>query len=117
MDSNYSNLEHILDKNAFKFEATSESDTMPAYFLTIINLNESNMIISDDVINKFTVRNSKNLSVIKTIGHKFGSLRCGLCYPEQKVVVLGINDNLVEFNYEEMKIIKNVKTQSIVLLI
>ena len=32
-------------------------------------------------------------------------------YPEQKVVVLGINDNLVEFYFEKMKIKKNLRTK------
>ena len=68
------------------------------------------MIISDDVANKFTLRNRSCLSVIKTIEHEFGYIRCGMCYPKQRVVLLGINDNLVEFDYKQRKIIKNVKT-------
>ena len=35
---------------------------------------------------------------------------CGLCYPEQKVVFLGINNNLVELDLEKMEITMNVKT-------
>ena len=57
------------------------------------------MIISDHVRDKFTIRNRSDLSVIKTIEHDFGYLRCGLYYPEQKVVVLGIDKNLVEFDF------------------
>lgn len=60
------------------------------------------MIISEDVNNKFTIRNRKDLSILKTIEHDFGQLKCGLCYPEKKVVVLGIFTNIVEFDYEKM---------------
>ena len=64
------------------------------------------MIISGDEWNKFTIRNSWDLSVIKTVEHEFGNvLNCGLCYPNQKIVILGIEQSLVEFNYEMMKII------------
>lgn len=65
-------------------------------------------------MNTFTLRNRHDLSVINKVSHLFGDLKCGLCYPEEMVVLLGIDDNLVEFNYEQMKIIKNFKTQSIV---
>ena len=40
---------------------------------------------------------------------------CGLCYSEQQLVVLGISKNLVEFDFKNMKIIKNVKTKNIVM--
>ena len=64
------------------------------------------MIISGDEWNKFTIRNSWDLSVIKTVEHEFGNvLNCGLCYPNQKIVILGIEQSLIEFNYEMMKII------------
>ena len=33
-------------------------------------------------------------------------------YPEQKVVVLGISNNLVEFDFESMEITKNGDTKS-----
>ena len=72
------------------------------------------MIISDHGKNVFTIRNRSDLSVIKTIEHDFGYLSCGLYYPEQKVVVLGIDYHLIEFDFEQMKITKNVKTKSIV---
>lgn len=68
------------------------------------------MIISDYEWNKFTLRNRKDLSVIKTIEHDFGSLRCGICYSKNKVVILGIGWNLVEYDFEQMKFIKNAKT-------
>ena len=58
------------------------------------------MILSDDCDNKFTIRNGKDLSVIKTIEHDFGSMRCGLCYTDQNVLILGIDENLIEFDYE-----------------
>ena len=58
------------------------------------------MILSDDCDNKFTIRNRKDLSVIKTIEHDFGSMRCGLCYNDQNVLILGVNENLIEFDYE-----------------
>ena len=58
------------------------------------------MIISDNFENKFQIRNRKDLSVIKTISHKFGWLKCGLCYPEEKVVIIGIGANLIEFDLE-----------------
>ena len=64
------------------------------------------MIISDDFTNKFTIRNRQTLSVMKRVEHDYGCLYCGLCYPEQKVVVLGIGKNLVEFNYELMEFTK-----------
>ena len=73
------------------------------------------MIISDYGRDKFSLRNREDLSVIKTIKHTFGFLRNGLYYPEQKVVVLGIDNKLVEFDLENMKIIKNVKTMNSVL--
>lgn len=37
-----------------------------------------------------------------TIQHDFGTLNCGLCYPKEKVLLLGINDNLVELDYEQL---------------
>ena len=75
------------------------------------------MIISNDIENNFTIRNRKDLSVIKTINHDFGFLYCGLCYSEQNIVMLGIGNNIVEFDYEEniMKMIKYVRTKSFVL--
>ena len=66
------------------------------------------MIISDHGENKFAIRNRSDLSIINTIEHEFGFLFSGLCYPEQKVVVLGIWNNLVEFDLEKMIITKNV---------
>ena len=48
------------------------------------------MIISDHEKNKFTIRNRSELTVIETIKHKFGYLNCGLNYPDQKLIVLGI---------------------------
>ena len=57
------------------------------------------MIISDDASNTFKIRNRTDLSVIKTIRHGFGRLYNGLCYPENKVVVLGLGVNLVKFDY------------------
>ena len=36
---------------------------------------------------------------------------CGFCSPEKKVVVLGLDQNIVEFDYEKMKITKNVKAK------
>ena len=68
------------------------------------------MIISGDAYNKFMIRNRKDLTEIKTVEHNFGCLYCGLCYPEQMIVVLGINNKLVEFNYEQMIITKYVCT-------
>ena len=41
-------------------------------------------------------------------------MNCGLCYQEQNVVLMGISNNLVEFDLEKMKIIKNVITKSYV---
>ena len=67
------------------------------------------MIISNQGLNKFTIRNRLNLSIIATIDHNFGFLNCGLYYPETKGVLLGIEENLVEFDYEKMKIIKHVQ--------
>ena len=60
------------------------------------------MIISDHDIHKFTIRNRSDLSVIKIISHNFGYLFCGLYYSEQKVLVLGMMENLVEFDFESM---------------
>ena len=43
--------------------------------------------------------------------HKFnGYLNCGLYYPEQKLVVMGIDKNLVEFDLDKMNFTKNVIT-------
>ena len=39
-------------------------------------------------------------------------MHCGLHYPEQNVAVLGIDYNLVEFDFEKMKITKNVKSKT-----
>ena len=83
--------------------------------MTLIDIKGTDMIISDHEFNKFTIRNRSDLSVIKIIKHNFGELNCGLYYPEQNVVVLGISKNLVEFDFEEdMKITKNYKTKSFV---
>ena len=67
------------------------------------------MIISGHGKGKFAIRNRSDLLVIKTIKHDFGDLYCGLSYPEQKLVVLGMWNNIVEFDFESMKITKNVK--------
>ena len=69
------------------------------------------MIISDDHLNnKLTIRNRYDLTVIQTIEHNFGLVQCGLCYPEQNLIILGINKKLVEFNYEQMKITRYNRT-------
>ena len=56
------------------------------------------------------IRNRYDLSILATIDHNLGSLYCGLCYPEEMVVVLGINNQLVEFDYSLMMITKQVCT-------
>ena len=70
------------------------------------------MILSDDKWDKFAIRNHEDLSIIAIFKHDFGYLWCGLCFPEQKVVVLGISSNIVEFNYEKMKITSNFRTKN-----
>ena len=72
------------------------------------------MLISHDGSNKFSIRNSSDLSVINTIEHEFGSLLCGLYYQEQNVVVMGIENNLAEFDFQKMKITNNFKTKDYV---
>ena len=67
---------------------------------TLVDLKGTNMIISDNAEHKFTIRNRQDFSVIKTIEHEFGKLYCGIYYLEQRVVVLGIENNLVEFDFE-----------------
>ena len=57
------------------------------------------MIISEDYGGKLTIRNRSDLSVIKTIKHNYGYLYCGLYFPEQKVVMLGMSKSLVEFDF------------------
>ena len=46
-----------------------------------------------------------------TVKHNFGLLHCGLYYPEQKTVVLGIEQNLIEFDFEKMEIARNIKAK------
>ena len=58
------------------------------------------------------IRNREDLSVIETVKHDFGELWCGLCYPEKLVVVLGIENNLVEFDFDKMKITKKIETKN-----
>ena len=61
------------------------------------------MMITCESNGVFTIRNQKNLSAIKTIKHDFGYLESGLCYPEERKVILVEYDtrgyNLVEFDY------------------
>lgn len=45
-------------------------------------------------------RNKYYLSVIKAIEHNYGFLNCGLCNLKQKIIMLGIGNNIIEFNYE-----------------
>ena len=66
------------------------------------------MIICNDIVDKFTIRNRKDLSIIRTVEHEYGNINCGLCYPDQTIVVLGIHNNLVEFDYDQMKFTKKV---------
>ena len=70
------------------------------------------MIISEEGVHKFKIRNLKDLKIIKTVEHDYGFLHCGLCYPERKIVVLGISDFLVEFNYESMEITNSFLTMN-----
>lgn len=51
---------------------------------SLIDIKDSDMLICDEGENKFTIRNKKDFSIIKRIVHKYGYLRCGLSYPEQK---------------------------------
>ena len=44
-------------------------------------------------------------------------MRCGLYYTGQHVVKLGIEENLVEFDFEKMNITKKIKTKDFVLCI
>ena len=69
------------------------------------------MIVSGDMENKFQIRNRKDLSIIKTIEHEFGWLLCGWSYPSQKHLILGMDNNIVEFNYEKMTFSKNMITK------
>lgn len=70
------------------------------------------MIISSDGKNKFAIRNWEDLSVIKIFELNFGDyLCCGLCFPDQKLVVLGMFTNLVELNFEKMEITKSCNTK------
>ena len=78
---------------------TAQSDYINTEVLLLIDLNDSNMIISSEKDNKFIIRNRKDLSIIKIIEHDFGYLYSGLCYPDQKVVVLGIGCNIIKFDY------------------
>ena len=34
-----------------------------------------------------------------------------MCYPEQKIVILGIDARIVEFDYAQMRIVKNLRTE------
>lgn len=72
------------------------------------------MILSEDYSNFFTIRNRRDLSIIKDVFHNYGVINSGLCYPDQKIVVLGINNNLVYFNYESMKITFSFSTYNTV---
>ena len=91
---------------------TAKSETVNEWLSTLIDIKGTNMIISDHDLNKFTIRNRSNLSVIKTIHHRFGHLWYGFYHPGQKIVTLGISDNLVEFDFEKMKFTKKTKTLS-----
>ena len=95
-----SQLDFILSQNSFNFEITTYSDKVNSIIQTIIDLKNTEMIITSDLNSKFTIRNRRDLSVIKTVEHLFGDLKCGICYPEQKLVLLGINRNLIKFDYE-----------------
>ena len=53
----------------------------------------------------------------KDCEHNFGYLRCGYSYPEQNIVVLGIKNNLVEFNFEKMEITKSLRIKNAVIYI
>ena len=71
------------------------------------------MIISGESYNKMYIRNRKDFSIIKIVKHHYwGYLFSGLCYPLQKVIVLGIGKYLIEFDYENMKIMKDAKTEN-----
>ena len=111
----YSKFEQIITNKALNFEFTAQSETIDEKRSKLIDIEGTNMIISDHGKNKFTIRNREDLSVIKTIEHEFGYLNCGLCYPEQKLVELVISNNLVEFDFETMKITKNIQSKSSVL--
>ena len=60
----------------------AQSDPIETQIFILIDLDCSNMFISGDIYNEFTLRNRLDLSVIKTVEHEFGFLKCGLCYPE-----------------------------------
>ena len=46
------------------------------------------MMITCESNGVFTIRNQKDLSAIKIIKHDFGYLESGLCYPEERKVIL-----------------------------
>lgn len=69
------------------------------------------MIISDAGENIFQIRNRYDLKVIKSIEHKYGWLRCGVCYSEKNLAILGIDNFFIDFNYELMNITKYKKSK------
>ena len=104
-------MEQILSQNAFNFEITAQSNPVEKVLMTtLIDIEGSEIIISENVKNKFTIRNRKDLSILQTVEHGLGFLRCGITYPDKKIVVLGIGNNLMEFNYEKREFIKNSQT-------
>ena len=69
------------------------------------------MILSGVEMNVLKIRNRQDLSIKKTIEHGFGYLYSGICYSDKSVLLLGIDNNLVEFDYQNNKFTKNIETQ------
>ena len=75
-------MEQVLSQSTLNFEITAESDLIDTWLSTLVDIKGSKMIISSHGIDKFTIRNRKDLSIINIIEHDLGILRFGLCYPE-----------------------------------
>ena len=60
------------------FKVSAQSETLKTYLYTLIDIKNSNLIISGDEGNKFTLRNRYDLQIVKTVEHDFGYLYCGL---------------------------------------
>ena len=64
----------MIYENSLNFEVSARSESLKGCINTLIDINQSEMIISAESNNKFQIRNRKDLKVIEIVEHNFGLL-------------------------------------------
>ena len=80
----------------------------------MIYIKSKNIIISNGKDNQFDLRDSNTFEIIETFKSEFEELRSGLDNLDRGTCYLGFTKGIVEFNSESRKIIRALKTNSIV---